>query len=718
MADLTPDQAIQTLKGLPEDRQRAILAKLSPEVKTGIMAKLKPPATPPPAEEDWRDKFTKIDPHQRPTAADTANSPAALRYVGREGVRALSNIGAGGLGVILHPVDTATGFLKSALDTNPAVAFAEDIDSLRTGKQSPNDAMAEQIVKQPLESAETMAGQSGALGLAGEALGPGARALKETSAKMRESLVRSAASTGPDVAKELVKKTQANRDLVAKKAGEINTEDQTEVAGMKNKDKLAADKHAADSKAALDKAKADHEAAQKEYFRKQSEHKAETAKTEAENTRLTGEHKAATEQHSKLQSSLNDSERAAKVELKDVEDRVHTDADQLYKDLKPKLQDEDADPETVSKVVNHGIDNMSTAEAKPPLLEKLEKAAKTDGLTYGILDDFRSKIGNAMRKGGLSGTTYAIYEKMLEGDPEEEIPGIIDDMGRIAKEKGLSEEADTARASWRSWAEAFRDRASPLRSILKDPEEHGLMGSMRGQQSYLARLRAFGKDGAALADKIEQGLNIAQSSKAKFSPYGTIEVPKPTPPTLGEVKPFAERAPEYKAPESKPAPKPSQSLLTSGSAEERAQAKVGKPTTIGTEEMTDANKESMAAKEKRVRTGYAPIVSTGLFIDAIRSAMEGNLGHAAIDVAARGAYEIGKQGFAKLLRNPNVIETLTRPSAAQIAEIPPEMRGNIKLLAEEAQKQGIKVDPRLAALVGATLVGPKTQELQKLRTSQ
>jgi hypothetical protein len=45
---LTTDQAIQALRGLPEDRQRAILAKLSPEVKQGILAKLKvaPPADP------------------------------------------------------------------------------------------------------------------------------------------------------------------------------------------------------------------------------------------------------------------------------------------------------------------------------------------------------------------------------------------------------------------------------------------------------------------------------------------------------------------------------------------------------------------------------------------------------------------------------------------------------------------------------------------------
>lgn len=96
--------------------------------------------------------------------------------------------------------------------------------------------------------------------------------------------------------------------------------------------------------------------------------------------------------------------------------------------------------------------------------------------------------------------------------------------------------------------------------------------------------------------------------------------------------------------------------------------------------------------------------------------MEGRIGHAAMDVGARGIYEIGKQGYAALLRNPNVIKALTRPTAAQIAEIPVDMRGDINLLVEEAQRQGIKVSPNISAMVGASasaVVGPKTQSLRK-----
>jgi hypothetical protein len=44
------------------------------------------------------------------------------------------------------------------------------------------------------------------------------------------------------------------------------------------------------------------------------------------------------------------------------------------------------------------------------------------------------------------------------------------------------------------------------------------------------------------------------------------------------------------------------------------------------------------------------------------------------------------------------------------------MRGPLKEITEEAQKQGIKVDPKVLSLIGASAAtprGPKSQELQK-----
>jgi hypothetical protein len=638
------------------------------------------------------------------------------------------HVGSTFLPLISHPIDSAVGIAKSA-----GQAMADNY-----GNEA--GAMGQLLVKPLVEQAITESAEKGkaraALNLAGTGLGMWAtgeasgavgeaakpvigkvtRGLLEKVAKAKDAAVRGATGTGPHVMRELVKETQKNKDLVAKKTGEISTEDQTKAAGTKNQDEVASKTHKDSVAAARDKAKADHEAAQKEYFRKHAEHKAETERTEAENKRLTQEHEKAVEKHGQTQSSLNENERSAKVELGKVEERVHDEADNLYKELKPKLQDEDVDPEIADRIATHGIDNMSAAESKPPLLEKFEKALKNSSPTYGVYDEFRSKIGNAMRKGGLSGTTYHIYEMMLEGDPENGIPGIVDEMDKIAKKEGLSEEAAAARSAWRDWAQAFRDRSSPLHNILADPESHGMLGAMRGQQSYLARLRAFGEDGSKLADQIEKDLNTAQGSKAKFTPYGTIEVPKPKPPVLGRTEPFSERETQYKAPQTKPAPTPSHPVLTSGSAEERARNAVGKPTDIGTEDIRQAKRESMLSKSETLSGPASKFISNMAAFGVIEEAMRGGIPAAARIVGARVIYGLGRHALATLLRNESVLKLITEPTAYDIAHIPENMRGPLKEITEEAQKQGIKVDPKVLSLIGASAAtprGPKSQELQK-----
>ena len=637
-----------------------------------------------PAIPDWRDKYTEIQPHKKPTAADNATFGSRAQYVGREAATGMGNIGAGGLGTLLHPIDTAMGIGKMVM--HPGAA---------------GEAMGAQLREHPIETIEAGVGQAGALAPAGELGGATLRAMPKV-AKTPGKLARFLTNTGKDTAKDLVEKTQKNRELVGEKAKEIETKDAMEAARQRNQENVAAEGHESNTQNARAKAEADHNAAQKEFFRKKAEHKSATDKTEAENTRLKQEYDQAKEAHGKLQSSLNESERTAKVDLKKVEERVHTAAGDLYKKLKPKLAKFEADPESAAEIVDHAYENIDPAQPKPPILERFEKLVKNDTPTYSQLDDFRSAIGREMRKRTLPGGTFHLYEVMLEGNPETGVPGIVDEMDRIAKDHGLTEEAGAARSAWRSWAESFRDRSSPLRNILSDPESHGLTGNMRGQQSYLARLRAFGHDGAQLADRIEKDLNTTHGSKAQFTKYGTIEVPPPKPPKLGEVKPFTEREPEYKPPQVGPAPKPMQRILTSGSPAERAAAEVGKPTTVGAEDLTRANKDAIAAEEKKARTGYSPLLTSISVFDAIRNAMEGKWGNVGMDVAARGAYEVGKQGYAALLRNPKVIEFLSKPTAEQIAQVPPEMRGaNLQPILDVAKKQGIQIDPRIAALAAA-----------------
>lgn len=95
--DLTPDQAIQTLRGLPEDRQRAILALLSPEVKQRILAKLQTD-TPPPQ------KFN-------PNAAYTAAPKYTIENA--DGTPLASEINKGGISTIHWAKDYSVESIES-----------------------------------------------------------------------------------------------------------------------------------------------------------------------------------------------------------------------------------------------------------------------------------------------------------------------------------------------------------------------------------------------------------------------------------------------------------------------------------------------------------------------------------------------------------------------------------------------------------------------------
>lgn len=67
--------------------------------------------------------------------------------------------------------------------------------------------------------------------------------------------------------------------------------------------------------------------------------------------------------------------------------------------------------------------------------------------------------------------------------------------------------------------------------------------------------------------------------------------------------------------------------------------------------------------------------------------------------------------MARIIRAPaDEIETLQKlPYADRI-----QLTDRLKPVVEQAQRQGIKIDPRVAALVGvAAIQGPKSQQLQK-----
>ena len=576
--------------------------------------------------------------------------------------------------------------------------------------------------------------------LGGRAALKGYRSLKG----MREGMLRSATKTGPQVARDVVERTKTANEKIAEqnrlageeatrknverakehkedvqealhetegreiareqavkgKAEEIRSEEAGEAAGLRAKQAKAEQSVAAANEKARLKAEKDFAAAQQEHFKKSAADK-----------QLTEAHEQATRQQQEAQARLNQVDQQSKVDMRKVEQRVHADADKLYEDLKPKLNKFEADPVTTASIVDDAVDLIQPATGKPPLLDKMEKSLQSKVFTYGDLDNFRSAIGKALSKGGLSGDFFHIYETMQDS--------IIDEMSKIADERGLTDEANAARSAWRNWAEAFRDRKSPFRKVLDSPEQHGTLSKVRGKQSYLAKLRAFGPDGAALADQLEGALNAAQASKAAYSAYGGVKVPAPKAPSLEATEP-----PQPATPKQVPAsPKPPL-RLTSGSPEERAAQQVKqterapipdrpetavaetKPKQVVTPESLSAEKaETARASARSLSKESGHLYTIFSVLDAIRKLTPGK--HfspygAAADIAGRVAYSVGKNTWAEYLQRPEVINAvskLTVRDAQEIMKLPEDQRAGFEEFLRQAQAQGMPIPAKVLSLI-------------------
>jgi hypothetical protein len=167
---MTPDEAIAKLRTLPEDKQRAVLMQLSPDERKDILGKLTPaPEKPKGFWATYDEKVAPLvtpTPHKLPTSEERKDIKSFGKYAGREYLKGGANIGAGVLSVLLHPLDTAGGVVKTAVRQLPPVALAEH---LYRGTDA-NQEMAEQFVKAPLETTETMIGQGIVLDAAGRAI--------------------------------------------------------------------------------------------------------------------------------------------------------------------------------------------------------------------------------------------------------------------------------------------------------------------------------------------------------------------------------------------------------------------------------------------------------------------------------------------------------------------------------------------------------------------
>ena len=648
---MTPQEAIEKLKTLPEDQQRVVLGRLSPDERKGIMEQLAPvpdqpglkslghnkagfpvyQGTPesakggrygsdalPPEPKDWRTPLTEIQPHQPIHSVADA---------GREAVRALGNVGAGGLGVILRPGRTIQGMVKAAGD--PLQAMTD---------------ISNQFAEAPLEATESAAGQTAALGGAGEVASETAAAVPRTAKGVARFLTR----TTPKVAGELAEETRAGNEAAVTEAAEKNAKLQ--------------EKHAEQVADASEKRATN----LRKFFNK-------TKEAEEANTAAQGK----VSRKEAINRGVERLDTEVRTDLEALEKKVNAEANKKYNELRAVLKDEQADPyqaydeqgniqgppvSMVEHLYDVANEPIRGTETETPIVKSLGKRTENGdvNLTYNDLQGYREEIGRELRKGTLPPDVYQSYKNLFNA--------VDDAMGQIAERNGLKPQQDAARAYYRQYAETFLDRDAIARKALDSKERGGVAKAYMGKdQSGIERIARFDPQ---VAQRLNNLRGYQGEANALPSKPGKLQSLPQLPP-----KPAVPPAPEPVVPEVK---------------------------TIGPEDIQTAKLKSLTEKGiPGVRKAGHRIVNYGIGLHALWDAFSGRFEGLPRDIGLGAAGYGVTEAFARLLERPDIQEMLTKPTPADLQQIPPELRANMGPMLDAAKKAGIKVHPALYAVAAA-----------------
>jgi hypothetical protein len=182
-----------------------------------------------------------------------------------------------------------------------------------------------------------------------------------------------------------------------------------------------------------------------------------------------------------------------------------------------------------------------------------------------------------------------------------------------------------------------------------------------------------------------------------IAPKGVAPPPRVELPNRPEsVQPKLPKLPERVAPPDRPAEEPIK--------------------TIGPEEIRRAKAQGLGQRANIIRRRGEWIATGAAGYRALSNILHGNLAAVPPDLLEGGIAIAGVEGIARLLENPKVVEFLTRPTARDLAQVPPELRGDMSTIAQVAARKGIKVDPRIYAIAGAA--APKKTPGDLLRQAQ
>jgi hypothetical protein len=644
----------------------------------------------------------------------------------------LRDVGAGGLGVVLHPIDTVKGAGKLAWDST-------DPRYLVTGKTSSPEihAMDEALKHHPLETGAQMAGQTAAMGFGAEAIPKVLRAAKA----VPESIVRTVTDTGKGPIKRLVEEKQAANtkiDAVNEDRVEAQHRSQAKADADYRSDlltlhqKYAQSVRDAQQKFAGNKAKVEEANAQalREYNQKVGkviQDRRAAAATEQARANAAAQTQVVGSQLIYRLNKLNSALRARAGQMYDAVGEKMTGASlpsDTLADIVKAAQDKwiRGSPEKIREfnamlntgepgpelalanqtAQNLGYKDFRAAITNPQMRETLSRALPPDvwqaavgqgtkPVPWNDLQGFYEETGAKIADGPQPGKADIFKALQQVHD------GIGNQMRNLAKTRGADKEFDAARNFYRGYMQVFRTPTGPSASgsvvaqalLAKDPAVAVSKFSAASSNRGISDLNRYDPSLAQLAQHAQAIKQSAPATAtARTAPKSIAAVP---PPKTAPVPTGANLGLPPVIPEPTTVPlelKPRQ--------------------TISTPDLVAARRAAAEARAGKVQTRGTWVATWPIF-QAMRALWGGRIPSIpAMALESAGTFATIRAAAA-MMQYPPMMEFLTKARPEDVALIPPELRGDLPGLVSLAQRQGIKVTP---ALVAAAAAGTASQHRQ------
>lgn len=403
--------------------------------------------------------------------------------------------------------------------------------------------------------------------------------------------------------------------------------------------------------------------------------------------------KSAVDSRAALEQSANEKAGERKTKIAAAEKSAKADLDKRYEGQRELLGDEQIPDSYVNGAIDkNGLSSLNVGERAidayqayitnpdPALPKELKEIQNRAGekLGWRELQGIRSKLTKQLSGGKLNGEVYQGYKAAL---------GVVDDgLQKIADNMGVGDEVRKNRADYAHFMQTFHDPISEPNTVAKKTQTSTSPDFVRSDEETSRRSMLdkydpeIGEIGAEI-DSIGSRLSSLPSegtrptAKVPQYPEATqVAPPKTNPIQVPEVNTREVRA----------------HLLDRWTSGESQLSKFQVRSLIG---------------------GGLGAVIGGLFEGKIGAGVGGMVGSA-----------FGPAAIAKIVERPAVQEWLTRPPVGELETLQKlpyadriQLTDGLKKVVKKAQSNGIQIDPRVAALVGAGAASPEGPQTKRLR---